>query len=255
MSTIESIAGTFLDVYVVFDGLDACRERDEVITLLGVMHGWEFDTLHLLVTSRPAQSIEERLSHLVSHTILVDKNCVNGDIRVQVPMTRDNSLDDTSLNRLKRASDFSLSARPEVNILEMPYGDAWEALAAGHHGMPSPECGVDVDAQGGQEINGLQAASSQGDDGIVRLPDDYGADMNAEGKQNGISLQTTPLQDHDLIVRSIIKVCLGLIIGFPFLPLSPGSLVDPSKRKLPLSDKVWDRLPTIPPPANQSSHW
>lgn len=56
--------GKFFNVYIVFDALDEHLERDKLLTLLGLIHNWGIDTLHLLATSRQERGIEDVLKRL-----------------------------------------------------------------------------------------------------------------------------------------------------------------------------------------------
>lgn len=48
MSTLKSIIESFLDVFIIFDALKKCPEQYELITLFGMRHDWQIDTLHFL---------------------------------------------------------------------------------------------------------------------------------------------------------------------------------------------------------------
>ncbi|CAI7672865.1 unnamed protein product [Penicillium discolor] len=65
--------------------------------------------------------------------------------------------------------------------------------------------GEDVNAQGGQYGNALQAASFKGFQGIVKLLLDKGADINAQGGEYGNALQAASLGGH----QEIVKLLLG----------------------------------------------
>ncbi|KAF8484412.1 hypothetical protein JB92DRAFT_3261754 [Gautieria morchelliformis] len=61
-STLKSIIGTFeKNVYIIFDALDECPDRHQFLKLIKEIHGWNFDTLRLLATSRDEQDIEKTL--------------------------------------------------------------------------------------------------------------------------------------------------------------------------------------------------
>ena len=92
MSTIRSIIGNFRNVYIVFDTLDECLERAEMMALLTEIHYWELSTLHLLVTSRKERDIEESLESLVSHQAPMDGSVIDSDIRVYVSKTLNNDV-------------------------------------------------------------------------------------------------------------------------------------------------------------------
>ncbi|KAF8476268.1 hypothetical protein JB92DRAFT_2770147, partial [Gautieria morchelliformis] len=84
-STLKSIIGTFeKNVYIIFDALDECPDRDQFLKLIKEIHEWNFDTLRLLATSRYEQDIEKNLRDLVSHEVSMDEGLVDIDIRVYV---------------------------------------------------------------------------------------------------------------------------------------------------------------------------
>jgi hypothetical protein len=116
MSTLKSIIGSFQAVYIVFDALDECPERSRFLSAIQDIHALEFDTLHLLVTSRKERDIEDTLSGLISHEVPMDENLVDGDIRVHVSRTLE---DDT------RFRMFSAGEKEMVMA----------ALIEGAHGM------------------------------------------------------------------------------------------------------------------------
>ena len=61
--------------------------------------------------------------------------------------------------------------------------------------------GADVNEQGGDYGNALQAASSAGHQEIVKLLLDKGADVNAQGDEYGNALQAASLMGHQEIVK------------------------------------------------------
>ncbi|KAF8519180.1 hypothetical protein JB92DRAFT_2675349, partial [Gautieria morchelliformis] len=68
----------------IFDALDECPDRHRFLKLIKEIHGWNFDTLRLLATSRYEQDIEKTLRDLVSHQVSMDEGLVDSDIRVYV---------------------------------------------------------------------------------------------------------------------------------------------------------------------------
>ena len=92
MATFRSIVKSFKDVYIIFDALDECRDRSEVLERLTEIHGWGLDMIHLLATSRKEQDIEETLSELVSHTVSMDSKLVDSDIRVHLSKTLEHDI-------------------------------------------------------------------------------------------------------------------------------------------------------------------
>jgi hypothetical protein len=92
--TLKTIVGGFQTVYIVLDALDECPERSRFLAAIQNIHDWEFNTIHLLATSRKERDIEETLSGLISHEVPMDEKLIDGDIRVHVSRTIE---DDTKL--------------------------------------------------------------------------------------------------------------------------------------------------------------
>ena len=92
MTTLKSMIGAFANVYIVFDALDEYSERDELLRVLELMHGWEIGTLHLLATSRKERDIEVGLDSLVSHHVPMDEILVADDIQMHVIRTLDEDI-------------------------------------------------------------------------------------------------------------------------------------------------------------------
>ncbi|KAF8489409.1 hypothetical protein JB92DRAFT_2820030 [Gautieria morchelliformis] len=92
MATLKAIIGTFQNVYIIFDALDECPQRDELLTMLREIHGWGLDTIHMLASSRRERDIEETLDTLVSHQIPMDACLVDDDIRTHVCKTLDHDI-------------------------------------------------------------------------------------------------------------------------------------------------------------------
>lgn len=115
-STVKSIIGTFGSVYVIFDALDECPQREELLALLETMHDWGLSTLHLLATSRPEQDIEQNLGRIISHEIVMYESLVDGDIRIHVSKTLDDD------------NKFQMYSKEEKHMIE-------SALIKGAHGM------------------------------------------------------------------------------------------------------------------------
>ena len=67
------------------------------------------------------------------------------------------------------------------------------------------ENGADVNAQGGQYGNALQAGSLKGHKEIVELLIEKGADVNAQGGRYGNALQAGSLRGHEATVKLLIE--------------------------------------------------
>ncbi|KAF7577158.1 Arp, Ankyrin repeat protein [Pyrenophora tritici-repentis] len=89
------------------------------------------------------------------------------------------------------------------------YDQALLYLAAdnGHYGTTELllEKGADVNAQGGEYGNALQAASARGHEAIVKLLLDKGADVNAQGGGYGNALQAASAGGHEAIVKLLLN--------------------------------------------------
>jgi hypothetical protein len=92
MAVLKAIMGSLRDVYIVFDALDECPQRTELLTLLLEINDWGLDTLHLLVTSRRERDLEEALDSFVSHHVPLEQCVVDDDIRVHVSKTLDRDI-------------------------------------------------------------------------------------------------------------------------------------------------------------------
>lgn len=53
--------GQFQEVFIVFDALDECGEKDKLLSVIEEIAGWKTDGLHVLATSRKESDIEERM--------------------------------------------------------------------------------------------------------------------------------------------------------------------------------------------------
>jgi ankyrin repeat protein len=64
--------------------------------------------------------------------------------------------------------------------------------------------GADVNAQGGEYGNALQAASYEGHEAVVRLLLDKGANVNAQGGGYSNGLQAASCRGHEAVVRLLV---------------------------------------------------
>jgi len=76
----------FAQLYFILDALDECNNRVELTEVLESIAGWQLSGLHLLVTSRKEQDIEQSLAYLVNsrNTICLQSDLVDVDIRSYV---------------------------------------------------------------------------------------------------------------------------------------------------------------------------
>jgi hypothetical protein len=73
----------FTHVYIVLDALDECTQRQELMSLLETVAGWQLDNVHLLMTSRKERDIESFLESYVKEedTICLQRDVVDKDIQ------------------------------------------------------------------------------------------------------------------------------------------------------------------------------
>jgi hypothetical protein len=93
---------------------------------------------------------------------------------------------------LFRICSYLIEAKTEVNAQGGEHGNALQAASyGGHEGLVQLllGAGAEVNAQGGSYGNALQAASFVGHEGMVRLLLEAGADVHAQGGQYGNALQ------------------------------------------------------------------
>jgi hypothetical protein len=76
--------GNFQQTFIILDALDECKEREELLGLIGDFVNWNLETLHILATSRRARDIEETLEPLVTGQICIQNALVNADIHIHI---------------------------------------------------------------------------------------------------------------------------------------------------------------------------
>jgi hypothetical protein len=67
------------------------------------------------------------------------------------------------------------------------------------------DAGADVNAQGGEYGNALQAASARGYEQVVKMLLDAGADFNAQGGDYGNALQAASLGGYEQVVKTLLN--------------------------------------------------
>ncbi|KAI9856111.1 MAG: hypothetical protein M1813_009229 [Trichoglossum hirsutum] len=113
-----------------------------------------------------------------------------------------------SLAGLVEPSKLLLEKGADVNAQGGDYGNALQAASAkGHDQIVQQllEKGADINAQGGYYGNALQAASFEGHDQIVQQLLEKGVDINAQGGRYGNALQAASFEGHDQIVQQLLE--------------------------------------------------
>jgi hypothetical protein len=94
--TLQQMLRDFNQIFIILDALDECREREELLGLIENIVNCELEMLHLLVTSRRENDIEETLTPLVTGQICIQSALVDADIRIHI---REQLQNDTKLKR------------------------------------------------------------------------------------------------------------------------------------------------------------
>ncbi|KAK7178124.1 hypothetical protein PSPO01_15822, partial [Paraphaeosphaeria sporulosa] len=100
-----------------------------------------------------------------------------------------------------------LDAGADVNAQGGEYGNALQAASDGGHEAVVKvlvDKGADINAQGGRYGKVLQAASYRGHETIVKLLLEKGADINAQGEEYGDALQAASEGGHEAIVKLLV---------------------------------------------------
>ena len=113
-----------------------------------------------------------------------------------------------SLTGLIEPVRMLLEKGADVNAQGGDKGNALQAASANGHDQIVQqllEKGADVNAQDGLYSNALQAASLRGHDQIVQQLLEKGADANAQGRLYGNALQAASANGHDQIVQQLLE--------------------------------------------------
>lgn len=86
LESLHQTLASFEETFIILDALDECTDRSELLADIDNLVGWENIDLHLLVTSRREQDIEESLASLIGDqaSVCIDSAVISADIRVYV---------------------------------------------------------------------------------------------------------------------------------------------------------------------------
>jgi hypothetical protein len=83
-------------VYLVFDALDECGTRNELLEILTTIAGWNVKNLHIFLTSRKERDTEISLTEFINseNIICIQSELVDPDIRAYISerLCKDNDL-------------------------------------------------------------------------------------------------------------------------------------------------------------------
>ena len=114
----------------------------------------------------------------------------------------------TSLTGLSEASHTLLEMGADLNAQGGNHGNALQATVYGGHEAIAKlliEKGADVNAQGGKYGNALYAASERGHETIAKLLIEKGADVNAQGGYYGNALYVASQRGHGAIAKLLME--------------------------------------------------
>jgi hypothetical protein len=83
LTTLRQMVCELDETFIILDGLDECRDRQQLLATIEEIVGWKCKGLHILVTSRREKDIEEWLKPLINNEnkIPLQGAQVNNDIR------------------------------------------------------------------------------------------------------------------------------------------------------------------------------
>ncbi|KAK4124499.1 hypothetical protein N657DRAFT_671458 [Parathielavia appendiculata] len=229
---------------VIIDALDESTTRGELLLWMNdVVSGPELSHARLICTSRPEPEFMRDIPSLIGeeNCLALDEESINAEIRSYVAAQLLQRHINGSNKEIRR--DFPMAKyaaevwrtmlrwlrlrkiRPErqsvflkveatfqrkgadVNAQGSDHGNALQAASLGGHQEIVQllfNRGVSVNAKGGDHGNALQAASWAGRQEVVQLLLDKGADDNAKGDDHGSALQAASWGGHQEVVQLLL---------------------------------------------------
>ncbi|KAJ9413673.1 ankyrin repeat-containing domain protein [Fusarium oxysporum] len=166
---------------------------------------WTVEELHLAHFSVKEYLLEQAQFNLENASIAISKTCLtyltdirgsDSTIRYDFPMAR---------YAAESWMDYAVSAEASEDIADRSWGNKPGPPRASrlYYAYLITE-GADVNAQGGEYGNALQAASSKGHLKVVQLLLDKGADVNMRGGKYGNALQAASSKGHLKVVQLLL---------------------------------------------------
>lgn len=84
LTTLRDLIKDFKHTFIIVDALDECYPREELLTSLENVANWQLQGLHVLVTSRKKQDIEQCLRYLTTRQICLQTIQVDQDIHTYI---------------------------------------------------------------------------------------------------------------------------------------------------------------------------
>ncbi|KAK3379115.1 hypothetical protein B0T24DRAFT_674933 [Lasiosphaeria ovina] len=213
---------------IILDALDECTARSELLNWMETLSGSKLRNVRFIATSRREEELESGLGRWMDkeNMIPLDKSIMDFFQNNTAYTTwshlfnAEHDWDEhpepnticplyfASLKGLNTVIQTLLEKGANVNTQGGEYGNALQAASfEGHDQIVQIllEKGADMNAQGGFYGNALLAASYRGHDKIVQILLEKGADMNAQGGQYGNALQAASSEGHDQIVQILLE--------------------------------------------------
>ncbi|KAJ9658151.1 hypothetical protein H2198_003856 [Neophaeococcomyces mojaviensis] len=90
LKSIHNIIDGFSLFYLVIDGVDECKEKQEFLRFLNTVAQWKLPQVHVFATSRTDINTEIRNCKWSCVTVIIEKHLVDADIERHVFVTLDN---------------------------------------------------------------------------------------------------------------------------------------------------------------------
>ena len=96
VTSVRRIFEQLGESYIILDALDESKDREELLEWLQQVSNWGLPNLHILVTSRKENDIDETLSSLLTCQICMQSTLIDADI---VSFVRDKLVQDPKLKK------------------------------------------------------------------------------------------------------------------------------------------------------------
>jgi len=104
LAVLQQMFQEFGDIYIIFDALDECTDKLELLNVIEEIYSWKMGNLHFILTSRQEKDIQESFDSLIGKDkqISIQSALVNDDIRAYV---QERLKTDRQLRRWKSRSE------------------------------------------------------------------------------------------------------------------------------------------------------
>ena len=96
LTSVRRIFEQLGESYIILDALDESRDREELLEWIQQVSNWGLQNVHILVTSRKENDIDDTLSSLLTCQIYMQSTLIDGDI---IAFVRDKLLQDPKLKK------------------------------------------------------------------------------------------------------------------------------------------------------------